>query len=134
MDRRPWTVDRGPWTIDHGLWTVFPQVPMNQIDDSNDYPQHSLRDFYSILFRHKDGKRYGCALDFRDALAGKEFLSFYLEPQDIVYVPRTKISQVNLWIDQYINQMIPRVGFTYSTPVGSATIGFTPPTTVVTQP
>ena len=88
-----------------------------------------------VIIRHKDGKRYGCALDFRDALAGKEFQSFYLEPQDIVYVPRTKISQVNLWIDQYINQMVPRVGFTYSTPLGSgATIGFTPPTTVVTQP
>jgi uncharacterized protein involved in exopolysaccharide biosynthesis len=26
---------------------------MNQFDDSNDYPQRSLRDFYSILFRHK---------------------------------------------------------------------------------
>ena len=87
-----------------------------------------------VIIRHQDGKRYGCALDFRDALAGKEFQPFYLEPQDIVYVPRSKISQVNLWIDQYINQMIPRVGFTFSIPVGSATIGFTPPTTIVTQP
>ena len=88
-----------------------------------------------VIIRHKDGKRYGCALDFRDALKGKEFQPFYLEPEDIIYVPRTVISQVNLWIDQYINQMIPRVGFTYSTVLGSgATIGFTPPTTVVTQP
>jgi hypothetical protein len=68
-------------------------------------------------------------------LKGKEFQPFYLEPEDIIYVPRTVISKVNLWIDQYINQVIPRVGFTYSTLLGSgATIGFTPPTTVVTQP
>jgi polysaccharide biosynthesis/export protein len=88
-----------------------------------------------VVIRHKDGKRYGCALDFNDALKGKEYQPFYLEPQDIVYVPRTVISQVNLWIDQYINQIVPRVGFTYSTTLGSgATIGFTPPTTVVTQP
>jgi protein involved in polysaccharide export with SLBB domain len=88
-----------------------------------------------VIIRHKDGKRYGCALDFRDALAGKEFQSFYLEPQDIIYVPRTVVTQVALWIDQHINQMIPHVGFSYSTPLGSgATIGFTPPTTVVTQP
>jgi protein involved in polysaccharide export with SLBB domain len=88
-----------------------------------------------VIIRHKDGKRYGCSLDFRDALKGKEFQPFYLEPEDIIYVPRTVISKVNLWIDQYINQIIPRVGFTYSTLLGSgATIGFTPPTTVVTQP
>jgi polysaccharide biosynthesis/export protein len=88
-----------------------------------------------VIIRYKDGKRYGCALDFTPALKGMEFQQFYLEPQDIVYVPRTKIAQVNLWIDQYINQIIPRVGFTYLAPLGSgATIGFTPPTTVVTQP
>ena len=88
-----------------------------------------------VIIRHKDGKRYGCALDFTDALKGKEFQPFYLEPQDIVYVPRTKISQVGLWIDQYINQLIPRVGFAYTAPLaGGATIGITPSTTVVTPP
>jgi protein involved in polysaccharide export with SLBB domain len=88
-----------------------------------------------VIIRHKDGKRYGCSLDFRAALAGKEFQDFYLEPRDIVYVPRTKISQVNLWIDQHINQMIPRVGLSFSKDIGGgATIGFIPITTVVTQP
>jgi polysaccharide export outer membrane protein len=88
-----------------------------------------------VIIRHKDGKRYGCALDFTGALSGKEFQLFYLEPQDIVYVPRNKISQVGLWIDQYINQIVPRVGFTYTAPLaGGATIGITPSTTVVTPP
>ena len=88
-----------------------------------------------VLIRHKDGKRYGASLDLTPALRGQEFESVYLEPQDIIYVPRSKISQVNQWIDQYINLMIPRTGFSYSTVLGSgATIGFTPPTTVVTQP
>jgi protein involved in polysaccharide export with SLBB domain len=88
-----------------------------------------------VIIRHKDGKRYGCALDFTPALKGMEFQQFYLEPQDIVYVPRTKISQVNLWIDQYINQIVPRVGFGITWPVGTGgTIAIVPPTTVVTQP
>ena len=88
-----------------------------------------------VIIRHKDGKRYGCALDFTGALSGKEFQPFFLEPQDIVYVPRNKISQVGLWIDQYINQIVPRVGFTYTAPLaGGATIGITPSTTVVTPP
>ena len=88
-----------------------------------------------VVVRHKDGKRYGCALDLSGALQGKESQVFYLEPRDIIYVPRTKISQVNLWIDQYINLMIPRTGFTYLAPLGSgATIGVQPGNTVITRP
>jgi len=88
-----------------------------------------------VIIRHKDNQRYGCALDFSGELQGKATQPFYLEPMDIVYVPRTTITKVNLWIDQYINQIIPRVGFTYLAPLGSgATIGITPATTVYTSP
>lgn len=87
-----------------------------------------------VIIRHQNGQRYGCALDLRAELEGKEVQAFYLEPQDIVYVPRNKISQVGLWIDQYINQLMPRVGFTFTTPVGTSTIGVIPPTTVVSPP
>ncbi len=88
-----------------------------------------------VLIRHKDGKRYGASLDYSGALLGKLTEQFYLEPLDIIYVPRTKVSQVNLWIDQYINLMLPRTGFTYLAPLGSgATIGVQPNTTVITRP
>jgi polysaccharide export outer membrane protein len=88
-----------------------------------------------VIIRHKDNKRYGCALDFSASLQGKETQPFYLEPMDIVYVPRTTISQVNLWIDQHINQIVPKVGFTYLAPLaGGATIGIQPGATVYTQP
>jgi polysaccharide export outer membrane protein len=88
-----------------------------------------------VIIRHKDNKRYGCALDFSASLQGKETQPFYLEPMDIVYVPRTTISQVNLWIDQHINQIVPKIGFTYLAPLaGGATIGIQPGSTVYTQP
>lgn len=88
-----------------------------------------------VIIRHIDGKRYGCALDLTPALSGKEFKPFFLEPQDIVYVPRTKISQVGLWIDQYINQLMPRIGLAMSWPLGTGgTIGVIPPTTVISPP
>jgi protein involved in polysaccharide export with SLBB domain len=88
-----------------------------------------------VIIRHKNNQRYGCALDFSGELEGKATQPFYLEPLDIVYVPRTSISAVNLWIDQHINQIIPRVGFTYLAPLGSgATIGIQPFTAVTTQP
>jgi protein involved in polysaccharide export with SLBB domain len=75
-----------------------------------------------IIIRHKNGNRYGCALDLAGALKGKEFQPFYLEARDIVYVPRTKISKVNLWIDQYINKLVPRTGFVFSYPMGAGTV------------
>jgi protein involved in polysaccharide export with SLBB domain len=75
-----------------------------------------------IIIRHKDGKRYGGKLDFTEVLKGKEGPSFFLEPRDIVYVPRTAIVEVNQWVDQYINKMIPRTGFAASYPMGAGTI------------
>lgn len=83
-----------------------------------------------VLIRHKDGKRYGAALDFSEALEGKEGKPIYLEPYDIVYVPRTTITKVNLWIDQYLNKMIPRIGLTYHRPWGDGTVGIDTTTTV----
>lgn len=87
-----------------------------------------------LVIRHKDGQRYGASLNFKDALQGKEFPNFYLEPQDIVYVPRTKITQVGLWIDQHINSLLPRFGLTFLTPVGTTTVGISQPTTILTPP
>ena len=50
----------------------------------------------------------------------------YLRPRDIVYVPQTAIAKVDQFVDQYINQIIPRAfntffGFNYA--VGSSKFG-----------
>ncbi|WP_198137668.1 polysaccharide biosynthesis/export family protein [Terriglobus sp. TAA 43] len=38
-----------------------------------------------------------------------------LEPRDVVFVPRSKITEVDMWIDQYINKTIPfSRNFSYS--------------------
>jgi protein involved in polysaccharide export with SLBB domain len=46
-----------------------------------------------------------------------------LKPYDIVHVPKKAIANVNLWIDQYINRLVPQFGFTYNVPVGSGRMG-----------
>jgi len=33
---------------------------------------------------------------------------FLLQPYDVVYLPRTRIAQVDLFVDQYINSLVPR--------------------------
>jgi hypothetical protein len=52
-----------------------------------------------------------------------EIQPFFLEPQDIVYVPQTEIARVDQWVDQHINKLIPRTGFIFSTTTGNNTIG-----------
>jgi protein involved in polysaccharide export with SLBB domain len=75
-----------------------------------------------VVIRHKDGRRFGALLDFRDAMKGREFEDFNLEPLDIVFVPRKNIVKVNTWIDQHINKLIPYLGIAYSFPVNGNTM------------
>ena len=76
-----------------------------------------------VIIRHEGDQRYGYSLNMAPALRGEETEPFYLKPQDIVYVPRTRISQVNQFIDQHISGLIPQTGFQYSAPIGAGTIG-----------
>jgi len=62
-----------------------------------------------MVVRHRKGKWHGYAIDATEVLAGQEENVFYLEPMDIVYVPRTRIVKVNQWIEQYISRMLPSV-------------------------
>lgn len=75
-----------------------------------------------VIIRHQDGQRYGAALDMRPALEGKPTAEFYLEPRDVVYVPRSTIVKVTQWIDQHINQIIPLLPVEYSFPAGKGVV------------
>jgi protein involved in polysaccharide export with SLBB domain len=77
-----------------------------------------------IVIRHKEGQRYAYAVNLEPALKGEGMQPCYLEPQDIVYVPRTKITEVGQWVDQHINQLIPRVGFMFTRTSGNTTVGY----------
>jgi polysaccharide export outer membrane protein len=70
-----------------------------------------------MVLRYKNNRYVGCALNMKNAFAGKEVEPFWLEPNDIVYVPKTGIAKVNQWVDQHINKMIPKP------PIG---VGFSP--------
>ena len=89
-----------------------------------DFPQALASDV--VIIRHRNGLRYGLKLDLEKALRGENHDEFYLEPYDIVYVPRTRITRVTQWIDQNINQLIPDFGFTFTKPLGAGTIGLQP--------
>jgi protein involved in polysaccharide export with SLBB domain len=56
----------------------------------------------------------------------------YMKPFDIVYVPKTAITSANLWIEQYLSRMVPRIGFTAAYPVGSGVMGVDTTSTIIT--
>jgi len=68
-------------------------------------------------------EREAFAFDLLPALKGEKVEPFYLQPRDLVFVPRSEIAEVNQWINQHVNGLIPQLGLTYETPIGSATFG-----------
>jgi protein involved in polysaccharide export with SLBB domain len=56
----------------------------------------------------------------------------YMKPFDIVYVSKTGITTANLWIEQYLTRMVPRIGFTYAFPAGSGIMGIDTTSTIIT--
>jgi protein involved in polysaccharide export with SLBB domain len=67
------------------------------------------------------GKRTGYALNMKDTLKGAASEPFMLQPTDIVFVPRTAVVDVNQFVQQYVNNNVPNIGFqmTQQTPYGS---------------
>lgn len=61
-----------------------------------------------ILIRQIDGKQCSQSIDLRKAFSEPESESIYLQPGDIVFVPRTVIDRVDQFVAQYINDIIPR--------------------------
>ncbi len=76
-----------------------------------------------LVIRYAKGRRYAYKLDLNKATAGKETEPFYLQPKDIVHVPRTKIAKLNQWIDQHINKIIPDTGVFLRRTNGDTTVG-----------
>jgi len=47
-------------------------------------------------------------LDLQKALAGEDFsANIPLAPRDVIYVPRSNIANIDLWVDQYMRQILP---------------------------
>ena len=63
-----------------------------------------------IVIRNVDGHMAGQAVDLEGALSGAKMKPFYLEPHDVVYVPKTCIANIDLWIQQHVWKLIPPVG------------------------
>lgn len=69
-----------------------------------------------ILLRRVDGHPVAVPLNLQNALEGTDMgQDIQLRPYDVVYVPRTGVADVNLFMEQYFRQNMPiPFGFGYS--------------------
>lgn len=61
-----------------------------------------------VVVRQQAGGQFARTVDLGNALNGAETEPFYLQPYDIVYVPRTTIIHMNEFVTQYIDGLIPK--------------------------
>jgi hypothetical protein len=72
-----------------------------------------------VLRSVPDDATYVLSVDLAQVLAGKA-ADLRLHPFDVVHVPQTIIAQVDLFVEQYINLIIPRsVSFPFITELHS---------------
>jgi polysaccharide export outer membrane protein len=60
-----------------------------------------------LIVRQFPDKECARTLDLRKAFREGDREPFYLEPFDIVFVPRTNIDRADQWVDQYMSQLVP---------------------------
>ena len=61
-----------------------------------------------VLMRREKGAWKGYTLDLRPVFEGEDFTNdVQLQRDDIVYIPRKRISNVNLFVEQWIQNNIP---------------------------
>lgn len=70
-----------------------------------------------VLIRQKDSQPFGYRLALHEALSGEDQLAdVRVEPSDILYVPRSRVGNVNSFVKRYLKDNLPvrfGVGATY---------------------
>jgi len=94
-------------------------TPLEAIMQAGGLKNRSAKVSNVLIIRRFEGEQYARTLDLRNALEGAETVPFFLEPNDVVFVPRTRIDRADQWVDQYMNRLVPdwiavNLGYTYT--------------------
>lgn len=100
-----------------GLITLTgPMTVLQSISQAGGMKDTAKMEEVIVLRKGDDGKMTAIPADLENVLQGAGAQQdILLRPNDIVYVPKSTISNVNSWIDQYIRKNIPLpIGLGYS--------------------
>jgi protein involved in polysaccharide export with SLBB domain len=85
-----------------------PLTVMQAIAQAGGFKDSARRTEVIVIRRNADGPYFTSVVDVTKAIDGSDKTQdISLMPYDIVYVPKSRIAEVNKWVDQYIRQMIP---------------------------
>jgi len=117
-------------------------TPMEAIMQAGGLKNQSAKISNVLIVRRVGEKQYARTIDLRSAFRNEETEPFFLAPDDIVFVPRTRIDRADQWVDQYMNRLVPdwvnvNLGYAYSrtksTAGGMDTVTASPAGISVTQ-
>lgn len=93
-----------------------PTTVLQSISQAGGMKDSAKSDQVLVLRRGDDSKVTVLQLNLESAIAGTDVAQdIVLRPNDIVYVPKSAIANVNTWIDQYIRKNVPLpIGLGYS--------------------
>jgi polysaccharide export outer membrane protein len=81
---------------------------MSAIASSGGFLPGGLREQVILIRRDENGKPAGHSVDLKKVVYGQESEGdVLLQPFDVVYVPRSKIANAGIWVEQYIRDMLP---------------------------
>ncbi len=101
-----------------GLVTLTgPLTVMQSIAESGGFKDSARYNEVLVIRRTAAKKPYVMTVNLENAINGTDLgQDIYVLPFDIVYVPKSPIANVDVWVDQYIRKLIPipfGFGFTF---------------------
>ncbi len=85
-----------------------PMTVLQAISQAGGFKDTAKREEVILIRRGPDNKRITITMDMDNAIDGSDRAQdLLLMPYDIVYVPKSSIANVNVWIDQYIRKNLP---------------------------
>ena len=95
---------------------VTPMTVMQVLAEAGGVKDSARMSELVIIRRGPDNRPLAFVVDMEKIIDGTEMgRDRYLMPSDIVYVPKSRIANVNQWVDQYIRKNIPlSAGFYYN--------------------
>jgi protein involved in polysaccharide export with SLBB domain len=92
-----------------GAYFLSPNLTLVQaIQEAGGFRPEAHLSQVVLIRRARDGQPAGFAVDVRPVIGGTQpGDDLPLQPDDIAFVPRSKIADVDLWVKQYIRDMLP---------------------------
>ncbi len=85
-----------------------PMTVLQAVAQAGGFKDTAKRSEVILIRRGMDNKRITMTMDMENAIDGSDRAQDQLlMPYDIVYVPKSNVANVNLWVDQYIRKNLP---------------------------